>query len=87
MFERLRFLIRETRIKAEANVIIKPSENNFAQTMHQESKDTDVVFLGLKMPTEEEIETYAKTLIDLAVGPASYIMVRNSGPYRGKLIA
>ena len=84
--ERLRLLIRETRINAEADVIVKPTENSFAQTMHQESKETDLVFLGLKMPKEQEIEAYARTLLELAVGQASYIMVRNAGPYRGKLI-
>jgi hypothetical protein len=55
--------------------------------MHQESKDTDVVFLGLKMPTDDEVEGYAQTLLELAVGPACYIMVRNAGPYSGKLIS
>jgi len=86
MSERLRLLIEETRIHAEANVIMTPSQTTFLQTMHQESKKTDVVFLGLKMPTEDEIQGYAQTLLELAVGPAGYIMVRNAGPFRGKLI-
>ena len=86
MSEKLRLLIQETRIKAEADVIVKSPESSFAQTMHLESKDTDLVFLGLKMPTEKEIESYAQTLLELAVGPLSYIMVQNAGPYRGMLI-
>ncbi|MFC1824509.1 hypothetical protein ACFL9T_17525 [Thermodesulfobacteriota bacterium] len=85
--EKLKLSISETRISAEADVIVKPVENTFAQTMHQESQDTDVVFLGLKMPADDEIEGYAQTLLELAVGSASHIMVRNAGPYRGKLIS
>jgi len=87
MSEKLRLLIRETRIRADADVIVKAAENSFAETMHQESKNTDVVFLGLKMPEDDEVEGYAQTLLELAVGPATYIMVRNAGPYRGKLIS
>jgi len=86
MSERLRLLIRETRISAEANVIVSPSGKRFAQTMHQESRETDVVFLGLKMPSVDEVESYARTLLDLAVGPSIHIMVRNASPYSGKLI-
>ncbi len=85
--EKLRILIRETRINAEVDVIVPQQEATFSQTMHEKSKDTDVVFLGLKMPKEDEIGTYAQTLLKLAVGPASYILVRNTGPYRGKLIS
>jgi hypothetical protein len=87
MSEKLRLLIGETRIRANADVIVKAAENSFAETMHQESKNTDVVFLGLKMPEDDEVEGYAQTLLELAVGPATYIMVRNAGPYRGKLIS
>lgn len=87
MAENLRLLVRETRIRAEVDVIVKRADITFAQTMHQESRDTDLVFLGLKMPADDEIEEYAQTLLELAVGPTSYIMVRNTSPYRGKLIA
>jgi hypothetical protein len=86
MSKKLGLLIEETRINAETDVIIKPTQNTFTQTMHQESKETDAIFLGLKMPTEDEIQGYARTLLELAVGPFGYIMVRNAGPYRGKLI-
>jgi amino acid transporter len=87
MSETLTESIRETRIKAKADVIVEPAGNTFAQTMHQESKNTDVIFLGLKLPEDDEVESYARTLIDLAVGPACYIMVLNTGPYRGELIS
>jgi len=86
MAERLRNLIADVRIKAEPDIILKPSHSTFAETMQQESRNTDVVFLGLKMPGDDEIEEYAGRLLELAVGPVSYIMVRNAGPYRGKLI-
>ena len=87
MSERLRLLIRDMRINAGEDVIVSASGNTFAQTMRQESRDTDVVFLGLKMPAEDEVEEYAQTLLDLATGPVSYIFVRNTGPYRGQLIS
>ena len=85
--KRLRNLIADVRIRAEADVVRKPPDSTFAETMHRESEDTDVVFLGLTMPEDEEIEAYAGKLLELAAGPSSYIMVRNAGPYRGKLIS
>jgi hypothetical protein len=85
--QRLSNLIADVRIRAEVDIVRKPPESTFAETMHRESEDTDVVFLGLTMPKDEEIEEYAGRLLELAAGPSSYIMVRNAGPYRGKLIA
>jgi hypothetical protein len=84
--KRLRNLIGDVRIKAEVDVVCRPPDSNFAETMHRESGDTDVVFLGLTMPEDDEIGEYAGRLLELATGPSSYIMVRNAGPYRGKLI-
>jgi len=68
-------------------VIVEPVGNTFPQTMHRESRDTDVVFPELKSPADDKIEDYAQTLLDLVTGPASHVMVRNTGPFRGKLIS
>jgi hypothetical protein len=87
MADILRNLIGEVRIKAEPDVILRSPNATFMDTMHQASKNTDVVFLGLKMPKDDEMEEYAGTLFDLATGPSSCIMVRNAGPYRGELIS
>ena len=87
MAERFRNLIADVRIKAGVDIILRPTDATFGQLIHRESKDTDVVFLGLKMPEDGEVEEYSERLFKLAVGSSSFIMVRNAGPYRGKLIS
>ena len=58
-----------------------------AEIMHRESKNTDVTFLGLKLPEEDGLNEYAESLFQIARGNSSFIFVRNAGPYRGKLIS
>lgn len=86
MRERLESLISDLRIKAEPNLIINNEKLGFAEIMYRESKNTDVTFLGLKLPEEDGLHEYADSLFQIARGSSSFIFVRNASPYRGKLI-
>ena len=87
MEKRLESLISELRINAKPDLIINNEKLGFAEIMNRESKNTDVTFLGLKLPEENELEEYADSLFQLARGNSSFIFVRNASPYRGKLIS
>ena len=87
MRERLESFISDLRIKAEPDLIVNDEELGFAEIMSRESKNTDVTFLGLKLPEEDGLDEYADSLFEMARGNSSFIFVRNASPYRGKLIS
>jgi hypothetical protein len=80
-------LISELRIDAKPDLIVNNEGLDFAEIMNRESKNTDVTFLGLKLPEEDGLEEYADSLFEMARGNSSFIFVRNASPYRGKLIS
>jgi hypothetical protein len=86
MKARLVHLITEARIEARTDVIVAPSGSSVVELMHKASRDADVVFLGLRVPEPEEDLAYAESLMETARGFRSAIFVRNSGPFRGKLL-
>ena len=87
MKESIQTLITDLRIEAEPDLIVNNENLEFSEIMQKESLNTDVTFIGLKSPEEDEIEEYAKSLFDLATGTSSFIFVRNASQYRGKLIS
>lgn len=87
MRERLESFISDLRINAEPDLIFNNEKLEFAEIMNRESKNTDVTFLGLKLPEEDGLKGYADSLFEMARGNSSFIFVRNASPYRGKLIS
>jgi hypothetical protein len=87
MRERFKSIIADVRIQAEPDLIVNNEDLGFAEIMNRESKNTDVSFLGLKLPEEDGLEEYAESLFEMARGNSSFIFVRNASPYRGKLIS
>jgi amino acid transporter len=87
MRERLESFISDLRINAEADLIVNNKHLGFAEIMNRESQNTDVTFLGLKLPEEDDLDGYAESLFRMAKGNSSFIFVRNASPYRGKLIS
>jgi hypothetical protein len=83
----LESLITDLRIEAEPDIIINNEKLGFAEIVKRESINSDVTFLGLKLPEEGDIEEHAETLFNLATGNSSFIFVRNASQYRGKLIS
>jgi len=63
MKERLESFISDLRIDAEPDLIINNEKLGFAEIMNRESKNTDVTFLGLKLPEEDGLNEYADTLL------------------------
>jgi hypothetical protein len=80
-------LIPETRIDAETEVILEPDlGRNVAEIMHEYSRGSEVVILGLKEPAPGEEDDYAQRLVTLADGFNTTIFVRSAGEFAGQLI-
>ncbi|MFC1838865.1 amino acid permease [Thermodesulfobacteriota bacterium] len=87
MREKLESLISDLRIEAEPDIIINSEKLEFAEIVHKESVNSDVTFLGMRLPEEDRLKEYAETLFKVAKGNSSFIFVRNASQYRGKLIS
>jgi amino acid transporter len=79
-------LMPETRIRAEAEVIVKPADKTVIEVMHETSRTASVVFLGLMEPEAGTEAENAARLIELASGLNTAIFVRNAGEFAGRLI-
>ena len=79
-------LIRSVRIRARRDVIIKPEDKSIVEIMHQTSRDADVVFLGLPAPEAGEEDEAAARLLEMVDKLPTTVLVRDSGPLRGRLL-
>ncbi|MDY6967186.1 MAG: amino acid permease [Spirochaetota bacterium] len=79
-------LIPETRIKADTEVIVKPSNSTTIDIMHNYSKNADIVFLGLNDPEPGSESEYAQWLNKMISGFKTTIFVRNASEFAGDLI-
>ena len=86
MEEGLDGLITSVRIRASRDVIIKPEGRSIAEIMHESSRDADVALVGLTIPKAGRESEYSQRLIDIVTGLPTTILVRNSGPFRGRLL-
>ncbi len=64
--ERLKHLLPETRIGAESEVIVMPPGHRFIDVLHETSRDSDVVFLGLNTPPRGTESEYADRIAEFA---------------------
>jgi hypothetical protein len=79
-------LIPEIRIAAEVRVLLKPRDRSIRDIIHRESKNADVVFLGLATPAPGDEESYAERLRELADGLPSFFFVKNATLFVGELV-
>jgi len=79
-------LIAETRIRAEAEVIVKSPDQTVVEMIHATSRRADVVFFGLMEPKAGEEAAAAGRLAELARGLKTTIFVRNAGEFAGRLV-
>ncbi len=86
MRNRLTELVREARIEAETDVIVRPDDEPLELAMFRASRKADVVFLGLNIPEPGQELAYAERLVVLSEGFHAAIFVRNNGPFAGELI-
>jgi len=82
----LKDLIASVRIRARAEVMVKPADRTTLQVMHEASRDADLVFAGLQIPAEGAEADYAERLQEMVKDFPTTILVRNSGGFAGKLI-
>lgn len=86
MMENLKDMIDEIRIKAQPRVIVKEHDKTVIETMHDISKDADVVFLGLMIPSEGKEPEYLDRMDELSAGFKTTIFVRNGEKFAGELL-
>jgi amino acid transporter len=79
-------MIKEVRIKAETEIIIKPKEKSINEIIYDYSKNSDVVFMGLNIPQPGEEKKYVQRLDELSSKLKTTIFVRNGEEFAGELI-
>ena len=80
-------LMPEIRIEAEVQVFVKPAHESVRDVIHAESRDADLVLMGLATPKPGEEEAYAERLADLAEGLRGFFFVKNASPFIGDLVS
>ena len=76
----------EVRINADTEIIGIPEGKSIFDVIHQQSRDADLVFLGLNDPEPGSVEEYARRMEQLAEGLGPTVFVRNAGEFAGKLV-
>ncbi len=79
-------LIQRCRINAEAAVFPRPENGTIQDLIHEQSRDADLVFLGLQEARQGEEDVYSRRLASLVGDLQTVILVRAAGPYAGHLL-
>ena len=79
-------LLPAARITASTKVMLKPDDGSVLDLMREESREAEVVFMGLMQPDPGEELDYAHRLTELVEGFSSVVLVRNSGWFIGELV-
>ena len=86
MLKNVQDMIDEVRIKAEAKIIIKPQDKSVTEVIHENSRNANLVFMGLKLPLEGEEKDYVARLDELSNGLKTTVFVRNAEEFAGEMI-
>jgi amino acid transporter len=86
MLKNVQDMIDEVRIKAEAKIIIKPQDKSVTEVIHENSRNANLVFMGLKLPFEGEEKDYVVRLEELSDGLETTVFVRNAEEFAGEMI-
>ena len=86
MLKNVQDMIDEVRIKAEPKIIIKPQDKSVTEVIHENSRNANLVFMGLKLPNIGEEKEYVTRLEELSDGLKTTVFVRNSEEYAGEMI-
>jgi hypothetical protein len=79
-------MLSASRIAAKAKVALLSEGESVQGIIHQESRDADIVFMGLRKPDKGEEPAYAERLIDLVGTLPTVILVHNASLYAGQLL-
>ena len=82
----LRDLVARSRIQATTVVLPRPEDETVQQVIARESRDADLVLMGLREPRETDEVAYAERLADLIGDLPSVMLVRAAGPFSGMLL-
>ncbi|MEX2279625.1 MAG: amino acid permease [Acidimicrobiia bacterium] len=74
------------RIDATTNVIRRPDDVSVRDTIWENSRDADVVLLGLRGNEPGQEASYARRMEALMEGLPTVLFVRNAGAFRGQLL-
>jgi amino acid transporter len=74
----LRELLDTVRLSAEPVVIVAPAAQPFAQTVAEWGRETDLTFLGMNRPPQEEQAAYAEQL-NILISNLGSVMLVHSG--------
>jgi len=86
MLKNVEEMINEVRIKAEPQIIIKPQDKSVTEIIHENSRNANLVFMGLKLPLKGEEKEYVERLEELSDGLKTTVFVRNSEEFAGEMI-
>ena len=79
------FLAR-VRIRAEMDVMVPEPGQSIGELIQHGSRNARLVLLGLpEVPAGEELE-HATRMLSLVEGLPPTLLVRNAGPFRGRLV-
>ena len=78
--------LKGTNIKATLDVIVRPEGSTPLDCIRARSKQADLVFLGLARVAQGAEAEAAERLQSLVEDLPSVILVRNSSPFRGRLV-
>ena len=79
-------MLPATRIEASVEVLVRPPEVTIPALIHRHSQGAALVFLGLPLAAAGEEDAVADRLLRLLVGMPPTLLVRNAGPFRGRLV-
>lgn len=74
------------RIKGSVEVIVNEDAMDIAEVIHENSRDTDLTFMGLMIPESGGEHAYSKKLVQLAEGLDCVVFVRNASEFSGMLL-
>ena len=82
----LRRLLEDGRIEASVEVIVQEPYVAVVDTIHVRSREAALVFVGLADVPEAHEAAYAESVLSLVSELPRVILVRNGGPFRGRLV-
>lgn len=82
----LSLLLDRARIEAETKVFRRPQGETIQQIIQRESRDADVVFMGLREPRPGDEAAYIARVGELIGDLPTVVLVRAAGPFAGELI-
>lgn len=79
-------MVTDIRIPARVETIRREEGETVESLIHRHSKHADLVFMGMSSPAPGQEEAYAIDLLRLLEPLPSTVLVRNAGPFRGRLV-